>query len=115
MSSTADVGSASSVPRARLHPFNPGQVYNFSKAQQVHVLPASNTQQGDLSLNWTNRSQVDVILNIDITPVLTWCPWLLVVQFSVLSQINTDTLAWGWLVSEAHYVQTVTNYVPMLG
>nr|XP_053654909.1 trafficking protein particle complex subunit 10-like [Cherax quadricarinatus] len=42
------VGTASSVPR--LQPFTPGQVYNFSKAQQVHVLPASNTLQGDLSL-----------------------------------------------------------------
>lgn len=42
------IGSASSVPR--LQPFTPGQVYNFSKAQQVHVLPASNTLQGDLSL-----------------------------------------------------------------
>lgn len=39
------VGSASSVPR--LQPFSPGQVYNFSKAQQVHVLPASNTLQAD--------------------------------------------------------------------
>ncbi|XP_069156358.1 trafficking protein particle complex subunit 10 [Procambarus clarkii] len=42
------VGTASSVPR--LQPFTPGQVYNFSKAQQVHVLPASNTLQGELSL-----------------------------------------------------------------
>ncbi|XP_042242319.1 trafficking protein particle complex subunit 10-like isoform X2 [Homarus americanus] len=42
------VGSASSVPR--LQPFTAGQVYNFSKAQQVHVLPASNTLQGDLSV-----------------------------------------------------------------
>lgn len=42
------VGSASSVPR--LEPFSPGQVYNFSKAQQVHVLPASNAAQSDLSL-----------------------------------------------------------------
>lgn len=37
------VGTASSVPR--LQPFSAGQVYNFSKAQQVHVLPASNTLQ----------------------------------------------------------------------
>ncbi|XP_066949278.1 trafficking protein particle complex subunit 10 [Macrobrachium rosenbergii] len=42
------VGSASSVPR--LEPFSPGQVYNFSKAQQVHVLPASNMAQSDLSV-----------------------------------------------------------------
>ncbi|KAK4306125.1 hypothetical protein Pmani_022031 [Petrolisthes manimaculis] len=43
------VGSASSVPR--LQPFSPGQVYNFSKAQQVHVLPASNTLQQEISLS----------------------------------------------------------------
>ncbi|XP_076035164.1 SIDL trafficking protein particle complex subunit 10 isoform X2 [Oratosquilla oratoria] len=43
------VGSASSVPR--LEPFRAGQVYNFSKAQQVHVLPASNSAPTDISLN----------------------------------------------------------------
>lgn len=45
---TEYVGSASSVPR--LEPYSPGQVYNFSKAQQVHVLPASNMAQSDLSI-----------------------------------------------------------------
>lgn len=28
------------VSSSRLEPFSPGQVYNASKAQQVHVLPA---------------------------------------------------------------------------
>lgn len=39
-------GLASSVPR--LEPFSAGQVYNFSKAAQVHVLPA--TAQTELSM-----------------------------------------------------------------
>lgn len=29
------------VSSSRLEPFSPGQVYNASKAQQVHVLPAA--------------------------------------------------------------------------
>lgn len=33
-----DLGSGAGP---RLEPFSPGQVYNASKAQQVHVLPAA--------------------------------------------------------------------------
>ncbi|CAL4132055.1 unnamed protein product, partial [Meganyctiphanes norvegica] len=40
-------GLASSVPR--LEPFSAGQVYNFSKAAQIHVLPA--TTQTELSMS----------------------------------------------------------------
>ena len=35
---------------ARLDPFSPGQVYNMSRAQQIHVLPPSNQLQDFVSL-----------------------------------------------------------------
>ena len=35
---------------ARLDPFSPGQVYNMSRSQQVHVLPPSNHQAEFVSL-----------------------------------------------------------------
>ena len=36
---------------ARLDPFSMGEVYNMSKSQQVHVLPAANTNQDYHSLH----------------------------------------------------------------
>ena len=36
---------------ARLNPFSIGEVYNMSRALQVHVLPPSNQHQDSVSLS----------------------------------------------------------------
>ena len=37
---------------ARLDPFSMGEVYNMSRALQVHVLPPSHQHQEPVSLSW---------------------------------------------------------------
>ena len=43
-------GSSGPLAGARLDPFAPWQVYNMSRAQQIHVLPPANQGQEFLSL-----------------------------------------------------------------
>jgi hypothetical protein len=43
-------GSSGPLAGARLDPFAPWQVYNMSRAQQIHVLPPANQGQEYLSL-----------------------------------------------------------------
>ena len=46
----ADGRGGGGLGGARLDPFSAGQVYNMSRAQQIHVLPASNQAQEFVSL-----------------------------------------------------------------
>lgn len=70
------------VSSSRLEPFSPGQVYNASKAQQVHVLPAAPSEA-----NWM-QILVLKMYNTSMALLSANCMYIYQVSFYVIWYIS---------------------------